>query len=190
MANKQIPELSYLLSEVEKRYGRRIATSTDFESLSVVIEHEIGELVSSSTLKRLWGYMTMKPTPRISTLDILSRYAGYRNFASFCDNLRNLEIFQSQFLNIRFLNPKDLEQGATVTIGWNPNRIVKLRYLCDTEFEVIESINSKLAAGDRFSLGTIIIGYPLYIPYILRNGEKTPPYVAGIKSGLTVIEID
>ena len=48
-----MPEIEYLLSEVEKKYGRRVATTTDFESLSVVIEHQIGELISSSTLKRL-----------------------------------------------------------------------------------------------------------------------------------------
>ena len=53
---KNMPELAYLLTEVEKKYGRRIATTTDFESLSVVIEHQIGELISSSTLK---GYGAM-----------------------------------------------------------------------------------------------------------------------------------
>ena len=42
MANKDIPELNYLLSQVEKQYGRRVATSTDFEALSVFIEHETG----------------------------------------------------------------------------------------------------------------------------------------------------
>ena len=47
MSNKNIPELSFLLSEVEKKYGRRVATSTDFESLSVVIEMSVGELISS-----------------------------------------------------------------------------------------------------------------------------------------------
>lgn len=47
--SKQIPELNYLLSEVEKHYGRRISTSTDFEALSVVIEHDINEMVSCFT---------------------------------------------------------------------------------------------------------------------------------------------
>ena len=55
---KIVPELNYLLAEVEKRYGRRLSTSADFEALSVVVEHESGELISASTLKRLWGYVT------------------------------------------------------------------------------------------------------------------------------------
>ena len=71
-----MPEISYLLSEVESRYGRRIETSTDFESLSIVIEHTIGEMISASTLKRLWGYVSLNPTPRIATLNVLARFAG------------------------------------------------------------------------------------------------------------------
>ena len=42
---KNMPELAYLLTEVENRYGRRIATTTDFESLSFVIEHQTGEQI-------------------------------------------------------------------------------------------------------------------------------------------------
>lgn len=188
MANKQIPELSYLLSEVEKRYGRRIATSTDFESLSVIIEHEIGEMLSCSTLKRIWGYMTMKPTPRASTLDILSRYIGYRNFTDFREALRKSDDFQSKFIKAWLINPQDLAMGDSITVGWHPNRLVTMKYLGDSGFEVTDSVNSKLLVGDKFHLGTIIIGFPLYIAGILRDGEMTPPYVAGCETGLTVLE--
>ena len=73
---KLIPELNYLLTQVEKHYGRRVATATDFEALSVFIEHETGELLSASTLKRLWGYVSSRPSPRKDTLDILCRFIG------------------------------------------------------------------------------------------------------------------
>lgn len=189
MGSKQIPELKFLLSEVEKRYGRRIATTTDFESLSVVMEHEIGELLSCSTLKRVWGYMTMKPTPRRSTLDILSRYAGHRDFISFRESLKGRDDFQSQFVNNKLVDPTDLAEGAEMVIGWNPNRLVTLKYLGERNFEVTASENSKLIPGDRLELGTMMIGYPLYVSRILRNGEYTKPYVAGCTSGLTKMEI-
>ena len=76
MSTAIIPELSYLLQVVEKTYGRKLYTTTDFESLSIIIENKIGELISSSTLKRLYGYVSMKPVPRKSTLDVLSRFIG------------------------------------------------------------------------------------------------------------------
>ena len=53
---KEIPELQYLLELVEKQYGRKLSTTTDFESLSVIIEKATGDLLSSSTLKRLYGH--------------------------------------------------------------------------------------------------------------------------------------
>ena len=100
-----MPELAYLLDEVEKKYGRRIATTTDFESLSVVIEHQTGELVSSSTLKRLWGYVSLNPTPRISTLDILSRFVGSRDFKMFCEELKESKsfVFAQSFTVTKFV---------------------------------------------------------------------------------------
>ena len=50
MSTNIIPELNWLLELVKKEYGRDIYTTTDFESLSVIIEKKTGELLSSSTL--------------------------------------------------------------------------------------------------------------------------------------------
>ena len=112
MANKDIPELNYLLTQVEKHYGRRVATTTDFEALSVFIEHETGELLSASTLKRLWGYVSSRPTPRKDTLDILSRFIGYRDFRMFCGSLKSTEAFASKFLTDDVVYCADLPAGA------------------------------------------------------------------------------
>lgn len=43
MPNKIIPELNYLLKEVEKHYGRPLKTSANFEALSIVIERDLGK---------------------------------------------------------------------------------------------------------------------------------------------------
>lgn len=190
MAKKNIPELAYLLTEVEKKYGRRIATTTDFESLSVVIEHQIGELISSSTLKRLWGYVSLNPTPRIATLDVLSRYIGYKDFKAFCDGLKESKSYTSTFFTSKCQTVAEMAKGASVTIGWAPNRIVILEYLGSFEFEVRHSENSQLMPGDRFELSEIIIGYPLYISRILRNGRYTPSYVAGQIDGINLLKVE
>ena len=187
---RDMPELAYLLTEVETKYGRRIATTTDFESLSVVIEHQTGELISSSTLKRLWGYVSLNPTPRISTLDILSRFLGYRDFKGFCNDLRESKAYDSTFFSANFLAVSDLEQGAEVTIGWVPNRLVKLHYHGMFKFEVVSSENSQLKSGDVFELSEIIVGYPLYISRILRDGEYTPAFVAGRQGGINTIRVE
>lgn len=190
MSNRHIPELTYLLSEVEKHYGRRIATSTDFESLSVVIEHKTGELLSSSTLKRLWGYVSLNPTPRISTLDVLSRFIGHKDFKAFCKSLTDGKIYSSNFFTSKFVSVSELKENSKITIGWHPDRIVEMRFLGNFTLEVEKSVNSKLKVGDRFELSDIILGYPLFISRILRDGEYTSAYIAGQNGGITMLELE
>ena len=187
---RYMPELAYLLTEVENRYGRRIATTTDFESLSVVIEHQTGELISSSTLKRLWGYVSLNPVPRISTLDILSRFLGHRDFKGFCAYLKESKAYDSTFFTAKCLVVSDLEPGAEVIIGWAPNRLVRLSYKGTFRFVVTSSENSQLRPGDSFELSEIILGHPLYISRVLRDGEFTPAFVAGRQSGINTLSVD
>lgn len=186
--NRDMPELAYLLTEVENRYGGRIATTTDFESLSVVIEHQTGEMVSSSTLKRLWGYVSLNPTPRIATLDVLSRYLGHKDFKRFCEYLKETQAFDSDFFTAQCLVVADLDPGTEVTVGWLPDRLVTLRYNGEYRFDVISSDNSQLKVGDSFELTEIIAGYPLYISRILRDGVYTPSFVAGRQGGINVLK--
>lgn len=76
MADRQIPEMNYLMSLVEKKFHKDVKTSTDFYSLAQEIETETGNSVSASTLKRMWGYVSTTSTARQATLDILAKYIG------------------------------------------------------------------------------------------------------------------
>lgn len=185
---KDIPELSFLLKSVEKVYGRRVATTTDFESLSVVIEHEIGELLSASTLKRLWGYVGDRRVPRADTLDILSKYCGKKDFREFCAWLKEESGVDSEFISSRFIRSCDLEAGDKLALGWAPDRLVRVRYLGDGRFRVLSSTNSKLKVGDEFESDGFMLNFPLYITTVYREGQVLPSYVAGRVHGLSVLE--
>ena len=186
---KEIPELQYLLELVEKQYGRKLSTTTDFESLSVIIEKTTGELLSSSTLKRLYGYVSLNTVPRKTTLDILSRFIGNRDYETFRISLSNDPQFSSRFFSAKTVTTSDLKAGDRLRIGWPANRIVTLNYLGDDLFEVETSVNASLVKGDRFRQVSFMKGYPLYLSRILRDGDYTPAYVAGMNSGLNLIEI-
>lgn len=190
IAKKIIPELNSLLEDVEKSYGRKIRTTTDFEVLSVVLERETGEMLSSSTLKRLWGYVSGSQVPRKSTLDILCKFIGKNDFSAYCAGLMEDKTISSRFFSSKTLESSSLEAGQSVVIGWAPDRIVKLEYLGNCEYLVTDSGTSKLAAGDRFSLGSMMLGFPLYIPALHREGKQTPlSYVAGAANGLNRLDI-
>ena len=129
MNSRIIPELNYLLAQVEKHYGRRIATTTDFEALSVYIEHETGELLSASTLKRLCGYVGSHPSPRNATLDILCRFIGFRDFGAFKESLKTSVEFPADYFTDEIVYSSDLKPGTRLTLGWNPNCLLSLEYI-------------------------------------------------------------
>lgn len=187
MNNAEIPELSSLLAEVEKRYGRKVQTSKDFESLSVNIEYATRELISASTLKRLWGYVSLRTTPHLSTLNILSRYVGYPDFTTF--RAASLGISNSStWIDTSFVRAADLASGEVLRIGWAPNRLVRIRHDEDDWFTVLESFNAKMKTGDRFEASCFFRGLPLMLSGILRDGVMTLAYIAGRQDGLNLLE--
>ena len=191
MKPQSIPELAELLRQIEVKFARRLSTTTDFEVLALIIEREAGSPVSSSTLKRLWGYVEYASMPRIATLDSLSRYVGFPNFKTFCEHLKASGATVSSFFTTSVLLSSSLKKGESVRIGWAPNRIVNLKYLGDSLFEVISAQNTKLKVGDRFESTEFILGVPLFLGAITRaDGEVTPPYVAGKAEGLNLLEWD
>ena len=57
---------------------------------------------------------------------------------------------------------------------------------------VYVATESHILGSFLFSLGLLSIlikGYPLYIAQILRNGEYTDPYMAGMHEGLNMLDV-
>ena len=189
MAERQIPETNYLMTLVEKKFRKSVKTSTDFYLLAQEIESETNENVSASTLKRMWGYVNKAPLPRQTTLDVLAKYIGKKDYKTFCEDLKNSDAIQSMFFTSDFINVSDLKPESIIEIGWNPDRVVTLKHLGGSQFEVKSSINSQLRAGDRFEASSFIKGAPLYLSRIIRGDEFTSPYMAGKQGGLNHVKI-
>ncbi len=73
-----------LCEAVEIALDRKMRTPKDFKFLSDSILEKQNKTVSPTTLKRMWGYLSEPVTPRLSTLNILSQFVGYRNWRDFC----------------------------------------------------------------------------------------------------------
>ncbi len=183
------PEIEELKSLVEQKYGKILGTTTDFEEFSLYLEKETGSRVSASTLKRLYGYVNDDHKPRMVTLDILSQYIGHKNYMGFTQWLKTSTKYNSSFFKANQLISNELEAGTKIAIGWSPNRLLELRYLGESTYEVEKAENSKMQVGDRFVTGCLIKEQPLYLPYIERGGERTASFVAGRNGGLTLINI-
>lgn len=75
-----------LLHTIEVHTGLTMRHNNDFKQLSEFIFTETHEHISTTTLKRLWGYVSDQDCqPRHTTLDLLAKYLGYSSFAQFCE---------------------------------------------------------------------------------------------------------
>lgn len=182
------PEIEQLLRSVEHQYGKVLSTTTDFEEFSLHLKRTSNKELSASTLKRLWGYVNDDHQPRTTTLDILSQYAGHSTFHDFTVWLKENLSDNSEYLDMQQIISPQLSLGDRIKIGWSPDRLLLLSYIGNNSFEVIEAENSKIRVGDQFAVGCFIQGQPLIIPYIIRNGQHTPPFLAGRNGGLTVLK--
>lgn len=73
-------DIQQLRDADEQKAGRRMHTPKDFDYLRERIYEECHEMVSISTLKRLWGYDRYEGTPRVSSLNPIARYVGYSDW--------------------------------------------------------------------------------------------------------------
>lgn len=188
MKKEKSPQIEYLKKEIIKAFLGSDSPEgfTSFSALSSDIYARLNERISESTLKRLWGYVSMNPKPRLSTLDILSRYAGRQDFKELSEELRD----SSDFFTSTKVRCRDLEEGCILTVGWHPERRVRLLHHKGTEFEVLDGGSSKLCEGDLVCIQEFIVGQPLYVSNIRRGEMVFECYVAGKRMGISFVEED
>lgn len=187
--NKNAPEVIQLRKDVEARFGTRPATPADFESLIAQIWLCLHENLALSTLERLWGYVEGANNTRLSTLNILARYVGSRDWNDYTNRLKEGEHGSSNPFIAEGIHTKDLQPGQSIEVTWLPNRRCVFRYLGDMRFEVMESVNSKLSAGDTFVSTFFLTGQPLFIDQLVLTGHTTVSYVAGNNGGLQSVTL-
>ena len=186
------PEIYELRLRIEASIKRKIETPADFDFLRGIVWERTHEQISTSTLKRLWGYVDGVDNARNSTLNVLSKALGYENWDAFILKLKSENVDNSDLVMSESVSSGDLKIGDRLMIAWQPNRVCRLKYLGDNQFEVMESQNSKLKVGDTFRCGLFILGEPVYINDLRQNNGTGEPklFVIGNKSGLTKLRVE
>jgi len=166
---------------VEQATGRRMLTPRDFDWLSEQIQLKTGEYVSSTTLKRMWGYIDEPVKPRRFTLDLLAQFAGLSGYDAVGKQTPNS---QSDLVVSKFLSCNELTQGQKIRLRWLPDRVCVIEYLDNCRFVIRESVNSKLDVGDEFDCMQIIEGEKLYFSKVSHHGKMYPLYEVGNIDGV------
>ena len=76
-----------LKSLIVLKFGRPIEKRSDCEALALDIEIAVGHKLGYNTLRRFFGLDNHKVKTRLSTLDIFSKYVGYKTYKHFTSDV-------------------------------------------------------------------------------------------------------
>jgi len=171
-----------LATAIDQAMGQHIATSKGFQLLSSELLRRTGKNISTSTLKRIYGYVHDQVDARESSLDLLALFAGYGNWQQFCKSQEGpVEGAPgSGFINARRIDVAELPVNAIVRLSWAPDRICSCLYRGHFCFEVLRSDKTRLVQGTTFKCSLILSDQPLVLDQVCIGGTGVPvPYCIG-----------
>lgn len=141
-----------------------------------------------NTLKRLLGTIGDDHVQaRQGTLNAVAKYLGSDNWPLL---LINLSHGSSSFDPVEGeLRSADLQSGQVVRVTYLPDRTLTFAYLGSDQFEVSESINSKLQTGDIVTISSFVEHYPLIARCVIRDNVELGSYSAARAAGLASISV-
>ena len=168
-----------LRKKIEASFGKPIRYSQKCEALSESIFEVTGVRLSTTTLKRLLGFTTMKVSPRASTLDILAKYVGEATD----------EEIVSAFSFSNGISSDEICEGTKIRISYNPGRVIEMQYLGRHLYHIFNAIGSKLCKGDTVKIDSMSIGLEFIASQVFRDGKNLGSYFAAKDGGLVSINI-
>ena len=179
----QSKEIKALINAIESSVGFKVSTPKDFDLLKDIIFNHTSEYISSTTLKRIWGYLAEPLKTRESSLSILAKTIGYSDWNDFRNSYEqglteNRFPSSPNFGNVINVNT-DLQKDDEIMLFWFPDRMCKIKYSGEFNFEVLESENTRLKPGNTFNCHLILEGHPLYISGLMQDDSKPISYICG-----------
>ena len=178
--------LEKLKDYIAEKFGEEIRYSYQCIALELSIYEETGEHLGLTTLKRIFGFAEYSNLPRKSTLDILSKYVGFKNYSEFKTKNPEGEI-NSDFTEVELIDCEKLGKGERIKLRYHPDRQLKLMNLGGDKFEVIAVSGGKLREGDTLTIHQIVKGFELVVSEVERDGKSLGSYVAARQGGIISI---
>lgn len=172
-----------LRMEVERAFGAEIKTPKQFDALRDSIHVHTGVLLSTTTLKRIWGYINESVATRRTTYDVLASYAGWSDADKF-ENGQEADIESGPLASLHIDVARDLRVGHHVRVMWHPGRMCLLKYRGNLQFEILAVEGSRLCVGDTFTCALIVAGEPLYLDNLVHDNRRVGVYVCGRRNGI------
>lgn len=176
-----------LREKIEARFGDQLKYNYQCMSLEHSIYQATGEHLGLTTLKRIMGFASYPHHPRRSTLDILSKYAGYADFEEFLKDMETEEEVSS-FEQVEKVEGGDIKEGESIKLMYHPDRVLTMKYLGEDRYEVTASQGSKLQKGDILRIRQIAVGFELLVSDVERDGRSLGTYIGARSGGVVTIK--
>lgn len=122
----------HLRHQIEEKFGKKIETRGDCETLADQISEHTGVILSYNTIRRFFGLDKNKYRTRESTLDALSKYLSYDSFQHF---KISLPYDQQRIRSLHFyevLNTNNSDQLYSLLVANRHNRPLFLELIIQT----------------------------------------------------------
>ena len=181
--------LAALVRITNENLGYEPTTPTGFNDLSRQIQQITGDSLSLSSIKRIWGYIPYEGDFSTTTLNILARYNGLKDWESFKKSLEDNTNTddQSGFHDNAIIDTGKYRPGDRIELSWNDGKVCELECVGPMRFRIVKSENIKLKTSDIVTVHTLCIGQPVYISDIIRGNIQFTAYVGAKKGGLLSI---
>ena len=177
----------HIVQLLKEKSGSDLRLPSDCEYLSLDIESKTGVRIGATTLKRLVGFAQDEREPHTSTLDAIARYLGYAHW----EELSTIEDKGNSDFDVtdEEVRSVDLQPGVHIEITYLPDRKVRMQYLGNHRYRIMESLNSKLQTDDEVEVLNFVLHHPLLVLNVWRDGKSLGQFTAGRVSGLSSIKV-
>lgn len=179
--------INSIKADILEKIKRTLESPADFDYLSQEIQKSCGETVSSTTLKRIFGYIPSISATRLSTLSVLARYLGYSGWSTYIQAKNNNQSVNSDFVVTRTIVTSSLNIGDIVHFEWSPGRVCEAEFLGGDRFIITLSKNTKLQIGDTFQTSAFVNGIAftaINLKQARGVNSRCQNYSVGQKSGI------
>lgn len=184
--------LEALVRITNENLGYEPTTPSEFNELLMRIQKTTGHTLSLSSIKRLWGYVKYNGTFSPTTLNILARFNGKKDWESFKRSIeKEVEITNdddSGFHSDTMIDTGKYKAGDRIQLRWGDHKGCDMKCVEHMRFKVERALNIKLKEGDIVTLHTLCIGHPVNVSDIVRDDMKFTSYVGAKKNGLRSIK--
>ncbi len=184
-------QIKSLRKAVEAVFGSIPVTPTDFELLSADIRHRTTRIISASTLKRIWGYVSSNTSPSYSTLSLLSKYTGNGEWYSFVRHYEGTPPLPigSGFYDNGVIAIDSVMPGTRLRLEWGSSKTVELEKMnVPFQFIVRSAHNVKLLKDDVLEIRGLAVGRPFFAENCRRRDANLGAYSGALQSGISKIE--